>query len=343
MSYDPGAGAETEPAGPVAAWVEERDGPVEVLQPCLVVTEGRQVVSENQMPLDLDRPVPLLCSQVEELPTDRRGLVELPPVQVERGQAPQHREQPRQCTRFLQHRERLGVGLFDLLRVTADRQQSSGEAGEDDGLACLKVGRRGSRGDHSKKVARELDGLAVPASSVVERPHRIEEVLDPVEFPRGDPVPPCRSEVPRLGRQLVQHFSLRETIPSADGELREVLCVRPSRFLDLRMLLQSLGGELSDHVEHGEPAGPRLLDASNKALVDKRGESLHHVDITQEVEPIGNTLPPLHPGGWEQGEQGEDDSLVRSEEVVAPFDGAPERLLAVREVSSSSEQVEAPL
>jgi hypothetical protein len=82
----------------------------------------------RRCPLHLEARVVILPGELEQLAADCARLVELSAVEVERGQAAQHRKPSRELSDVLGECERTLERLFRLLRIAADREEPSGDA-----------------------------------------------------------------------------------------------------------------------------------------------------------------------------------------------------------------------
>jgi hypothetical protein len=134
---------------------------------------------------------------------------------------------------------------------------------------------------------------------------------------RFDPVEPDRrAPGPQLG--------LREL-----RELEEELAVLAPQFVSLSGVLESLERELADRLQHPEAAVPE----PDEALVDER---LEHVQIG-----AADGLRCFESAAaGEHGQAGEESLLLFGQELVAPGDGRPQRLLACLGVAAAPEQIE---
>src|SRR5918998_1733103 len=97
----------------VAAGVEQRDRPFEVLQPEAGLAEERERGAEQEVPLDLDARILSLLSELEHLTSEVGRLVELAAVEVEAAEAAKHGELSRDRGRRPREREGTVVQLLD--------------------------------------------------------------------------------------------------------------------------------------------------------------------------------------------------------------------------------------
>ena len=113
------------------------------------------------------------------------------------------------------------------------------------------------------------------------------------------------------------------------GECQVVLGVTPLELLSFARLLEPLGRVLADRLQHPEP----LLGVAQQALVDERLQGIQvglcHFLCGLERAAAGK-----------DGEASEEALLRVGDELVAPFDRRPQRLLARVCVAAGLEQVE---
>jgi hypothetical protein len=132
---------------------------------------------------------------------------------------------------------------------------------------------------------------------------------------------------------------VEEVRPDGLGEVEEVAGVALPDELQLVALLESLEGELADR---GQAAEPRLasagLGAQDEALVDQGGQGIEDLDAERAIG-IADRLGRLQrPAAHEHGQAPEQRLLGRREQVVAPGDGAAQRLVARRHVTCPAGQ-----
>ena len=134
-------------------------------------------------------------------------------------------------------------------------------------------------------------------------------------------------------------------LPLEAREVREVRGVRATgRAREIGVLAQPLGGVLLDRCQHHETGVAVRADPPHKTLVHQRGEAVERVDLrpAAAVGAPGHCLDGLERRTRERREQDKQPLLARPEQLVAPFDGGAERLLAGRQVASpAAQQLEA--
>src|SRR5512132_1456284 len=328
--------------------IEKGDGPLDVLQPDHDVPEEGDARAVDELGVHLKRRVAALLREVEQLATKRRRPVELAAVEVEAGEAADDRSALREVAGLLREREGAVVGGLGLLGVAADSEQPPRETRAQRDLLLEAGRRRRNGGEDAEQVVRELDRRVIPAAILIEHPEAVEKRVKPLRLALVDPIPPRNEEVAELGPELVEHgpaFGPVEQMPVAPRELAEVLGMGASRGGgELGLVIESLGCVLPDRLEHRQPALATFIRAAEEAFVDEGGEAIHHVDPAERLKARRDRLDRLKAGGDEDGEQLEDCAFAVLEEVVAPLDHAPERLLAGREVTgAAAEHVEPPV
>src|SRR5207248_8212048 len=140
-----------------------------------------------------------------------------------------------------------------------------------------------------------------------------------------------RTEIVVIGVQAVEpRFALaaEEIRLSLLGECQEGLQVPGFDRGHLPGRIQPLRGKLTDRLQHQEARFLELGKASNQALVSQLVEPVH--DIAADVlRRTANRLDLLDAGAAsEDREAFEEPSRARLEQVIAPLDRPPERLLA---------------
>ena len=164
---------------------------------------------------------------------------------------------------------------------------------------------------------------------------RVPETEDTLDEPARDcgivlePPPESGAEIVPIDIQPVPPVDLagRPTYLLARlGETEEVLGVPAAHFLSAPAVLELLDGVLPDRLEHREPGAV----AAHEVLVDERSD--------RGRARARHRLGVLAAATTEEGsERFEETPLIFVEQVVAPGDGRPQRLLASRDVAHAAD------
>ena len=108
----------------------------------------------------------------------------------------------------------------------------------------------------------------------------------------------------------------------------------------VRLGLELLPGVFLDRFEHLEARRPVVaVELAQEALVGERDEAVDGIDVGQADRQVGDDgLDRLDVGAGEAGQDGEEPLLRRRQQLVAPVDRGPQRLLPLGQVARATAQ-----
>jgi hypothetical protein len=113
----------------------------------------------------------------------------------------------------------------------------------------------------------------------------------------------------------------------------------------LGLFLEPLRGVRPDRLEHHQARlAVVAVSTPDQALVEERGDAVERIEVGSDVtgQRGGDRLDRLGQGRGKEGEEHEEALLAGLEEVVAPLDRRPERLLALGQVAGpAAEELQA--
>src|SRR5829696_466671 len=194
----------------------------------------------------------------------------------------------------------------------------------------------------------QLDHALIAARRLVRRPKAVEERVELLEITLREPVAPRNAEIVGVGGERSQ-CAVAPVAPCAlpleAREAREVGGVRATgSALKVGVPAQPLDGVFLDRGQHHETSVAVRAAPADQTLVHQRGEAVERVDpsVAVVVDAPRDCLDRFERCARERREQLEQPLLTRLEQLVTPFDGGAERLLAGGQVTRpASQQLEA--
>ncbi len=303
--------------------------------------------SDDQVAIDPHARVALLLSECEDPLAELARLVELRPEQVEARESAQDRVVLAELLAALEQLERPGVRIGDLGGVAASREERPGEAHPEADLLPDELGGRRRPGQDREQVRRELDRVVIPAAGLVEDEEAVSKLRELAEVRLANPVAPGEAEVADVGGHgehgLIAPGSAQVATQSR-GKVGVVGRVGAADERTRPAVVEPLGRILPDRLEHYQARlAARHIGLSDEALLEERRERFHHVDVATHLL-VCRGRDRLHRREVRVGKDREDLEqalLPGIEELVAPFDRRPQRLLPLGQVAGRApEQLE---
>ena len=130
-----------------------------------------------------------------------------------------------------------------------------------------------------------------------------------------------------IGAAFSANARIGPSVPIADGVL-------------IASRRQAFDRVFTDRLQHQEPRLARRFHPAQQALVAQGRDAFEHIDVEARTADLLGMLD--RKPSDEDTEPGEQATVLLVEEVVAPFDGAPEGALALGEVAGAAGQQAQP-
>ncbi len=250
---------------------------------------------------------------------------------------------------MLEHRGCPEVDLLHLARVAAQQEQRPREAREQGELLLPPLRRRRRVREHVEVVADELGRRVVPAACLEARPQRVLQLLEPRRGrrPRPSDARPsagCRPRRQASSRSRPVSSRVSRLVRAASSANASAWAARIVE-RDLRLRVQLLRGVLPDGLQHHDARrgvdGP--VGLAGEALGEQGREAVEGVEVARGGPGMGDhLLDEVRRRAGEHRQHLEQPLLPGVEELVAPFDRGPHRLLAERQVAGAAAEHRQP-